>query len=248
LAAWSETPAVPPRSVEGYPVSVYVKAYTLTSALGAGIGALRASLRANRTGLDDREWPGSDVPCFLGRVDLPESIEVAPHRWSQNTRLVEFGLQQDSFADAVAEVREQVEHDRLGLVLGTSTSAIDRTEEAYRRLEDDSEFLPRYRQPEVHNPHAPTAFAAERLGIEGPRITVSAACASLLAASPVSTAARAAPESRIATSTAMGMAVTGGGPRSRPYRIRCSASRSVAFSSSVQTVMRRVSASAGSSK
>jgi len=159
-------------------VTVYVKAYTLTSALGAGVGALRTSLRANRTGLDDREWRGSDVPCFLGRIDLPEWVDVAADRWSRNTRLVEFGLQQDGFVDVVAEVREQVEPDRLGLVLGTSTSAIDRTEEAYRQLQDDNMFPPGYRQPEVHNPHAPTAFAAERLGIVGPRITVSAACAS----------------------------------------------------------------------
>ena len=159
-------------------MSVWVKAYTLTSALGAGVEALRTSLRTNRTGLDDREWRGSDVPCFLGRVDLPESVEVPPNQWSRNSRLVEFGLQQDGFIDAVVEVREQVERDRLGLVLGTSTSAIDRTEEAYRQLEGDGRFPPRYRQPEVHNPHAPTVFAAERLGIEGPRITVSAACAS----------------------------------------------------------------------
>ncbi len=159
-------------------MSVYLKAYTLTSALGAGNGGLRASLRANRTGLDDREWRGSDVPCFLGRVDLPESVEVAPDRWSRNTRLIEFGLRHDGFVDAVAEVGERVEKDRLGLVMGTSTSAIDRTEEAYRELEEDGRFARRYRQPEVHNPHAPTAFAAERLGVEGPRITVSAACAS----------------------------------------------------------------------
>lgn len=159
-------------------MSIYVRAYTLTSALGAGVGPLRTSLRTNRMGLDDREWPGSDVPCFLGRVDLPDSVDVPPERWSRNNLLVEFGLQQDGFVDAVADVQGRFEPGRLGLVLGTSTSAIDRTEEAYRQLEGDGRFPPGYRQPEVHNPHSPTAFAAERLGIEGPRITISAACAS----------------------------------------------------------------------
>ena len=67
---------------------------------------------------------------------------------------------------------------RCGLVLGTSTSGIDRTELAYRSLDATGRFAPHFHQPAVHNPHVPTSFAAEYLGVRGPSHTVSAACAS----------------------------------------------------------------------
>ena len=159
-------------------MSSFVNAYTLTSALGNGLAALRTSLRDGRPGLDDAGWSDCEVPCYLGRVDLPDGFDVPTPRECRINELVELGLQQDAFMAAVAAARLEFGAARCGLVLGTSTSGIDRTELAYRELDSGGRFAPRFRQPAVHNPHAPADYAAQRLALKGPAMTVSAACAS----------------------------------------------------------------------
>ena len=159
-------------------MSVFVNAYTLTSSLGVGLDALRASLRAGRGGLVEMAWPECQVPGALGPVALPSDIEVPTDRTSRNNRLIELALRQDGFAAAVASAQERFGSARVGVAVGTSTSSIDRTEAAYRALGPDGRFLPEFRQPGVHNPHAPGDFVAERLAIGGPHLTISTACAS----------------------------------------------------------------------
>jgi 3-oxoacyl-[acyl-carrier-protein] synthase-1 len=157
---------------------VYVNQLTLTSALGAGISAQRAALEADRSGLTPANWPDCDVRCYLGVVELPADLTVTPARLSRNNRLVEYALQQDDFAQAVSNAVARYGSARVGLVMGTSTSSIDRTEQAYREMGTDERFGAEFMQPLTHNPHAPGDYAAQRLGIEGPCMTVSAACAS----------------------------------------------------------------------
>jgi 3-oxoacyl-[acyl-carrier-protein] synthase-1 len=62
--------------------------------------------------------------------------------------------------------------------MGTSTSSIGRTEEAYRCLGEDGRFTAAFRQPEVHNMHSPGHFVREVTGLRGPAITISTACSS----------------------------------------------------------------------
>jgi len=160
---------------------VFVNQLTLTCALGAGLGAIRRSLQDGRSGLSNAGWPGSDVPCYLGIVDIPNDVAVPADRLSRNNRLVEYALRQDDFADRVAECIARYGAERVGLVMGTSTSSIDRTEEAYQAMAAATcgdRFPRQFVQPETHNPHAPGDYAATRLGIAGPCMTVSAACAS----------------------------------------------------------------------
>ena len=45
-------------------------------------------------------------------------------------------------------------------------------------LDESDRFQPEFRQPLTHNPHAPGDFAASLLALQGPRLTISAACAS----------------------------------------------------------------------
>lgn len=157
---------------------VAVTAYTLTSALGAGLADMRESLRADRGGLSAAPWPDCDVDCQLGRLHLPEDISIAPERDSRNNRTIAWALQQDNFIQSVAQVIGQFGAPRVGLVMGTSTSSIDRTEAAYTALDETERFPAVMRQPLTHNPHAPGDFVASQLGLTGPRITISAACAS----------------------------------------------------------------------
>lgn len=156
---------------------VEISAYTLTSALGVGVQALREALRADCDGLTSAPWPGCDVPCYLGRIDLPDVV-IDPARDSRNNRTVALALQQDEFGHKVAAAVARYGAERVGLVMGTSTSSIDRTEFGYTQLDASDRFPQPLRQPLTHNPHAPGDFSAELLGLQGPRITISAACAS----------------------------------------------------------------------
>jgi len=161
---------------------VDVVGYTLTSALGAGVECMRDSLRANRGGLADSSWPNCDVQCHLGRLPLPESSDQCPQldggRLSRNNTSIAFALQQDEFTPLVTSALKRFGAARVGLVMGTSTSSIDRTESAYTALGEDGRFTQAHQQPLTHNPHAPGDFVASELGLLGPRVTISAACAS----------------------------------------------------------------------
>ena len=159
-------------------MNTFINNYTLTSALGAGIASTRASFKRNQSGLTNIPWPNSEIPCYLGRAPIPENLEVSPEYLSRNNQLIEIALHQDGFFQAVQTKLQEIDPIRCGLVIGTSTSSIDSTEAAYHELESDNRFSPKYRHPNVHNPHAPGLYAANRLGIQGPQFTVSAACAS----------------------------------------------------------------------
>lgn len=156
----------------------FINQITLTSALGAGMAATRAALSAGRHGLSDAPWPDCDVPCYLGRVDLPDDVSLPAGYQSRNNALIEHALAQDNFAEQVADAVARYGAARVGVVMGTSTSSIDRTEAGYRQLGEDGHLPADFVQPEVHNPHGPGAYLAHRLGITGPCTTVSAACAS----------------------------------------------------------------------
>ena len=82
--------------------SVFVDAYTLTSAVGAGLAGMRDSRAANRTGLSDRPWPHCDIETWFGRVtELDDERPLAEEWDSRNNRLARLGLEQDGFSDRV---------------------------------------------------------------------------------------------------------------------------------------------------
>ena len=92
---------------------------------------MRENLAARCGGLRPSEWPDCDVPCYLGVVELPANLSVPPNRDSRNNRLIEHALAQDNFVAHVEDAIGQYGAARLGVVMGTSTSSIDRTEAAY---------------------------------------------------------------------------------------------------------------------
>lgn len=158
---------------------VAVVAATLTCAVGRGIDAMRGALAARRSGLTPGAWPGSDIDTSLGRVTGLEAAvpSIDPAFDSRNNRLAMHGLGADGFRDAVDAAVGRFGAARCAAITGTSTSSIGRTEAAYAQLEDGV-FAPRYRQPQVHNPHSTSAFVAAELGLAGPAMTVSTACSS----------------------------------------------------------------------
>jgi len=148
--------------------------------LGKGLDEIRTALVTQATGLSNVAWHDCSIETWLGRVcELDDhSLQSGPEWRSRNNHLAQLGITQDNFVSALNLAGEKYRPERIGLIIGTSTSSIGRTESAYRELAGDGRFTEEYRQPYVHNPYAPTAFLAEHLKLAGPTMTISTACTS----------------------------------------------------------------------
>lgn len=150
--------------------------YQSTSAAGVDIDALRQSIDTQTSGLRQNDLPGSDLTTWIGRVSGVESIDLGDWQ-SRNNALAHLGYQQGNIAEHVDALKVSLGSQRLGIVMGSSTSSIDRTEAAYRQLEEGALSAP-FQQPLVHNPHAPSLYMAHLTGITGPALTINTACSS----------------------------------------------------------------------
>jgi 3-oxoacyl-[acyl-carrier-protein] synthase-1 len=172
-------------------MKLVISAYTATCAAGTGLSALQESITQSSSGLSPNDFPGCELVTWIGRVASVEDValpESTSSLYSRNNQLAWLGLQQDDFLEVVREALRSVGTSRMGVVMGTSTSSIGRTEEAYTKL-DSSGFMTRnFLQPEVHNLHSPGLFVARALGVQGPSMTISTACSS--SAKVFATAAR----------------------------------------------------------
>ena len=160
---------------------IQITAYTTTTAAGPGKAALLAAMRGDKSALRPNDFGPSPLATWIGRVDGVES-EPLPRplaAWDcRNNRLAWLGLAADGFLDVAHAARERHGAARVALVLGTSTSSIGATEDAYRALDGDGRFPEGQRNPLVHTPHSLANFVHEALALEGPCVTVSTACSS----------------------------------------------------------------------
>lgn len=155
---------------------------TAASALGVGREAMLSTLRAGRGGLRFQHFETAALETWIG---LAEGLDDAPlpadlAEWEcRNNRLAWMALQADGFAESVARAAQRWGRRRVGLFLGTSTSAILETEIAYRHRDPDTGALPAgFRYEQTHNTGSVAAFARRVLGLEGPAFAVSTACSS----------------------------------------------------------------------
>jgi len=166
----------------------YIATVGLANALGEGCDAVRAGLLAGDTSgmmLEEGWVPGGAVR--VGRVvaELPQLPPGNERFDCRNNRLMLLALEQ--IRDAVARTLERVGPQRLGIVLGTSTSGIYEGEAAVAALQRGEALPPRfdYRQQEIGT-GAP--FLAQHLKVSGPAYMVSTACTS--SAKAIASAAR----------------------------------------------------------
>ncbi|WP_326404656.1 beta-ketoacyl-ACP synthase [Methylibium sp.] len=160
---------------------IVLRAWTATTCAGAGRAALLDALRDGRSGLRPNDFSRTPIAAFIGRI---EGVEDAPlpgglARWDcRNNRLAWLALQQDGFLDAARAAIARHGPGRVAVLIGTSTSSIGASEEAYARLAPDGGFPPDLQRPEVHTPHSLGGFVREALGARGPCCTVATACSS----------------------------------------------------------------------
>jgi 3-oxoacyl-[acyl-carrier-protein] synthase-1 len=158
-----------------------ITAFTATCAAGAGRAELLRALDTGRSGLSPNDFGREPLKTWVGRVP---NIEDSPlpgdlsHYECRNNRLAWMGLRRDGFLEAVEAARRRYGSDRVALVLGTSTSSIGATEEAYTRLTPDGQFPEDLRYQAVHTPHSTGEFLQRVLGLSNVGVTVATACSS----------------------------------------------------------------------
>ncbi len=159
-----------------------VEAMTLTNAFGPGCGPTLAGLQAGQSALTPGDFPGLEFETWIGRVPGIETHRL-PSRLgdfdARNHRIIDLALAQDRFREKVSALTRRFGSDRIGVIIGTSTSGILETERAYRRRNPKDGPLPDdFRYRERQNTAAPAAFVQALLGITGPAWVLSTACSS----------------------------------------------------------------------
>jgi 3-oxoacyl-[acyl-carrier-protein] synthase I len=156
--------------------------YTATSCIGRGLAETQQSIAAERSGLARCAFETVQLDTHIGEVAGVDSqrLPAAFARFDcRNNRLAELALVQDGFLEAVDRVAAQVGAKRVGVFLGTSTSGILETELAYRTRDPSSgAFSSKFDYGATHNSFSVADYVRRRLGLEGPAMVVSCACAS----------------------------------------------------------------------
>lgn len=155
-----------------------ISAFTSTSAAGVGLAALSAALTTRRGGLRACML-APDLKTFTGEVaGLDTPLTGALARFDcRNNRLAQLALAQDDFAVHIESAREHYGPTRVAVILGTSTSGIAATEQAYV-ARDAAGRLPHFEFAHTHNLYATTDYVRAYFNLRGPAATVSTACSS----------------------------------------------------------------------
>jgi 3-oxoacyl-[acyl-carrier-protein] synthase-1 len=157
-----------------------VTAIATANPLGLGLAATWAALREGRSGLRPNDFEDTTIQTWIGRISGLEAQAVRGKLadWDcRNNRLALLGLRQDGFEEAVEEVRHRYGPERVGVLLGTTTSGILETELAYRNRHPDG-TLPELRYRHTQNLFSVSDFVRRHLELAGPVASISTACSS----------------------------------------------------------------------
>ena len=157
---------------------IYINVLTSVSSLGTNeltiVDSLSHTDRCYLTYRDDllNEHKGS----YFGQIKakLPRLDEYPEHK-SRNSAVLAFFT--DSIKDSINELKQKYSKDRIAIILGTSTSGLDETENELKKFMQTGvpsrDFY--YKSQEFGDP---SMFLADYLEIDGPAYTISTACSS----------------------------------------------------------------------
>jgi 3-oxoacyl-[acyl-carrier-protein] synthase-1 len=163
-------------------IPLVIPAFTATSCLGRGLERTLAALVGKRSGLSACAFETVALDTYVGEVAGVDAQELRGglRRFDcRNNRLAELALRQDAFDEAVEAAARRFSPRRIGVFMGTSTSGILQTEIAYRHRDPRTGALPPdFDYGATHNSFSVADYLRRRLGLEGPALVVSCACAS----------------------------------------------------------------------
>jgi 3-oxoacyl-[acyl-carrier-protein] synthase-1 len=161
-------------------VPLRITAMTAISAIGTGMAASRAALHGRHGGLAPCTMPGMPAGIWTGQIRDADLVPITGQLAGfdcRNNRIAEAALRTDGFAEAVLDARERFGPARVAVILGTSTSGIEETEQAYTRRDADG-ALPTVDYARTHDLHSLPRYVRARLGLRGPAFSISTACTS----------------------------------------------------------------------
>lgn len=158
-----------------------ITAGTAISAMGRGVEATRTCLLEKRQTLqpDTFQLQGHG---HIGRVAGVETHQIPAALTTfdcRNNRLADMALTTDGFMEAVIRARTHYGRHRIAIIMGTSTSGILSTEEAYAaRPSRDAPLPPDFPYADTQDLSSLPRYVAARLDVTGPTLAISNACAS----------------------------------------------------------------------
>ena len=168
---------------------VAISAYTATTSVGRGHGAVLDALRTRRSGLrryEDRrnfavDVEGPALDTWIGEVEGLQSVAL-PEQFSsydcRNNRLAWLGLQQDDFLLRARAAVARYGADRVAVIIGTSTSGIAQAESAYRARDAAGRLPQSFSYATTLNNFSAPTLVAQAVGATGPTLAISTACSS----------------------------------------------------------------------
>jgi 3-oxoacyl-[acyl-carrier-protein] synthase-1 len=156
--------------------------FSLATCLGTGRAANLAALQEGRSGLTPCRFEDLPFAAFTGEIagidDAPITGALAGFD-CRNNRAAAMALGSDGFAETVAAARARYGASRIGIFAGTSTSGLLQTEHAYHARDKATGMLPEcFDYARTHNTYSLARYLREVLGLAGPAVVVSTACAS----------------------------------------------------------------------
>jgi 3-oxoacyl-[acyl-carrier-protein] synthase-1 len=156
-------------------------ATTIISPIGRGSAMTLDALRSRCHGLSPCDF-ANVTDGYIGRVAAVDTHVLPPglaHFDCRNNRLADLALRTDDFAHAVMAARDRYGPGRIAVILGTSTSGVRSTEEAYRARDPDTGMLPvAFDYSHTHDMFSLAHFVRSALQLRGPAMVISTACAS----------------------------------------------------------------------
>ena len=158
--------------------SCCLAALGMVNALGSGIDEIwRRLLDGDQSRFRVREDLVPDRRLLLGEVSgaLPALPERLARFASRNNALCLAALEQ--IADPLASILERVGAERVGVVMGTSTSGVSDAENAIRHEQETGRLAPEFYYEQLEFGGI-ADFVSRWLGARGPAYTLSTACSS----------------------------------------------------------------------
>ncbi len=159
-------------------MNLYLQPPGVICAAGHDLAALRDAVFAGEpsgVAANGAVWPGHELHLGAVHAALPSVGPLPLQQRSRNNALLLAALAQISTQVDAAIAHHGV--DRVGVVLGTSTSGVAESEAAIAALARDGR-LPAGFHVEQQELGSPALMLAQLLGLGGPRYVVSTACSS----------------------------------------------------------------------
>jgi 3-oxoacyl-[acyl-carrier-protein] synthase-1 len=153
----------------------------IASSLGLGLETTLAAVRGGVSGLQPCRFETVDLQTHVGEVDGLDGwrLDASLGRFDcRNNRLARLALAQDGFDIAIEAAKNRYGPTRIGVFLGTSTSGILQTEQAYRHRDEAGRLLYPMDYAATQSTFSVAEFVLSLLGISGPSLVVSSACSS----------------------------------------------------------------------